>query len=87
MQFQVGKSSESGLSATTVCYPFSMFGLSKLIYQSGIEHVLYRNSYRSNDGINFLTKAGVPSRTDVTINILGVFSTGGYMHFKIVNCH
>jgi dCMP deaminase len=31
----------------------------KLIYQSGINHVLYRNSYRSDDGITFLEKAGV----------------------------
>jgi dCMP deaminase len=31
----------------------------KLVYQSGINNVLYRNSYRSDDGINFLAKAGV----------------------------
>jgi len=31
----------------------------KLIYQSGINSVLYRNSYRSDDGINFLQKASV----------------------------
>lgn len=31
----------------------------KLIYQSGINSVYYRNSYRSEDGIHFLEKAGV----------------------------
>lgn len=31
----------------------------KLIYQSGINSVYYRNSYRSEDGILFLEKAGV----------------------------
>jgi deoxycytidylate deaminase len=31
----------------------------KLIYQSGISSVLYRNSYRSNEGVEFLTKSGV----------------------------
>jgi len=31
----------------------------KLIYQSGISSVLYRNTYRSDDGIQFLQKAGV----------------------------
>lgn len=31
----------------------------KLIYQSGIRTVYYRNKYRSDDGINFLIKCGV----------------------------
>lgn len=31
----------------------------KLIYQSGINSVYYRNSYRTEDGINFLKKAGL----------------------------
>ncbi len=31
----------------------------KLVYQSGINSVFYRNAYRSQDGLNFLEKAGV----------------------------
>ena len=31
----------------------------KLVFQSGISSVYYRNSYRNNDGVDFLTKAGV----------------------------
>jgi len=31
----------------------------KLIYQSGISRVLYRNSYRNTDGTTFLEKSGV----------------------------
>jgi len=31
----------------------------KLVFQSGISSVYYRNSYRDNAGVDFLTKAGV----------------------------
>jgi dCMP deaminase len=31
----------------------------KLIYQSGINSVLYRDSYRSTEGVEFLNKSGV----------------------------
>lgn len=31
----------------------------KLIYQSGISNVFYRNSYRSEDGLNFLKKCNL----------------------------
>lgn len=31
----------------------------KMLYQAGINSVYYRNSYRDEDGINFLTKCGV----------------------------
>ena len=31
----------------------------KLVYQSGINSVYYRNAYRSNAGLDFLEKAGV----------------------------
>jgi len=31
----------------------------KLVFQSGISSVYYRNSYRNNDGVDFLNKAGV----------------------------
>lgn len=31
----------------------------KLVFQSGISSVYYRNSYRDNDGVDFLAKAGL----------------------------
>jgi dCMP deaminase len=31
----------------------------KLIHQSGINSVYYRNVYRTNDGVDFLEKCGV----------------------------
>jgi len=34
----------------------------KLIYQSGINSLYYRNSYRSDDGIEFLKLSGVNVR-------------------------
>ena len=31
----------------------------KLVFQSGISSMYYRNSYRNNDGVDFLAKAGL----------------------------
>jgi len=56
---KLAKSTESGNSATMFITHAPCLDCAKLIYQSGINHVLYRNSYRSDDGINFLAKAGV----------------------------
>ena len=56
---KLAKSNESGLDATMFVTHAPCLDCAKLIYQSGIGHVLYRNSYRSNDGINFLKKAGI----------------------------
>ena len=56
---KLAKSNESGMGATMFVTHSPCLDCAKLIYQSGIGHVLYRNSYRSDDGINFLTKAGV----------------------------
>lgn len=35
------------------------FGCSQQIYEAGVKEVYYLNDYRSNDGINFLRKAGI----------------------------
>jgi dCMP deaminase len=56
---KLAKSTESGDGATMFITHAPCLDCAKLIYQSGINHVLYRNSYRSDDGINFLAKAGV----------------------------
>jgi len=56
---KTAKSNESGVGATLFITHSPCLDSAKLIYQSGINNVLYRNSYRSDDGINFLTKSGV----------------------------
>lgn len=56
---KLAKSTESGLGATMFITHAPCLDCAKLIYQSGIGHVLYRNSYRSDAGIEFLQKASV----------------------------
>ena len=56
---KLAKSNESGMGATMFITHAPCLDCAKLIYQSGINSVLYRNSYRSDDGINFLQKASV----------------------------
>jgi len=56
---KLAKSTESGLGATMFVTHAPCLDCAKLIYQSGINTVYYRNSYRDEDGIQFLEKAGV----------------------------
>ena len=56
---KLAKSTQSGLGATMFITHAPCLECAKLIYQSGINNVLYRNSYRSDDGIKFLEKASV----------------------------
>lgn len=56
---KLAKSTESGMGATMFVTHAPCLDCAKLIYQSGISSVLYRNTYRSDDGIAFLEKAGV----------------------------
>ena len=56
---KLAKSTESGMGATMFITHAPCLDCAKLIYQSGISSVLYRNTYRSDDGIAFLEKAGV----------------------------
>jgi len=56
---KLAKSNESGMGATMFITHAPCLDCAKLIYQSGISSVLYRNSYRSDDGVSFLQKAGV----------------------------
>jgi dCMP deaminase len=56
---KLAKSNESGAGATLFCTHAPCIDCAKLIYQSGINSVFYRTQYRSDDGINFLTKSGV----------------------------
>jgi dCMP deaminase len=56
---KLAKSTESGLGATLFVTHAPCLDCAKLVYQSGINTVYYRNSYRDNKGIQFLQKAGV----------------------------
>ena len=56
---KLAKSNESGLGATMFITHSPCMNCAKLVYQSGINTVYYRNSYRNEDGIQFLEKAGV----------------------------
>jgi dCMP deaminase len=56
---KLAKSTESGVNATLFVTHAPCLDCAKLVYQSGINNVFYRNSYRSDDGIRFLEKAGV----------------------------
>jgi dCMP deaminase len=56
---KLARSTNSGLGATMFVTHAPCMECAKLIYQSGIGHVLYRNSYRDTSGITFLEKSGV----------------------------
>ena len=56
---KLAKSTESGNGATLFVTHAPCLDCAKLVYQSGINSVYYRNSYRDEVGIQFLEKAGV----------------------------
>lgn len=65
---KVAQSTESSLGATLFCTHAPCIDCAKLIYQAGIATVYYRETYRSEDGLNFLRKSGInvhqyPDRT------------------------
>jgi dCMP deaminase len=56
---KLAKSTNSGLGATMFITHAPCMECAKLIYQSGIGHVLYRSAYRDSGGVAFLEKSGV----------------------------
>jgi dCMP deaminase len=56
---KLAKSNESGLGATMFITHAPCLDCAKLIYQSGISSVLYRDAYRDTSGITFLEKSGI----------------------------
>ena len=56
---KLAKSNESGRDATMFITHAPCLDCAKLIYQSGINAVFYRDAYRSEDGISFLKQSGV----------------------------
>jgi dCMP deaminase len=56
---KLAKSNESGMGATMFVTHAPCLDCAKLIYQSGIGSVLYRNSYRDTSGVTFLENSGI----------------------------
>ena len=56
---KLARSSESGLDSTMFITHAPCLDCAKLIYQSGIKKVYYRNSYRETTGVEFLLKGGI----------------------------
>ena len=56
---KLAKSSESGLGATMFVTHAPCIDCAKLVYQSGIATVYYKNNYRSTQGLDFLIKSDV----------------------------
>jgi len=56
---KLAKSTESGDGAVLFVTHSPCLDCAKLIFQSGIRSVFYRNSYRSTDGTTFLERSGI----------------------------
>jgi len=56
---KLAKSTNSGMGAAMFITHAPCMECAKLIHQSGIGHVLYRNSYRDTGGVAFLEASGV----------------------------
>jgi dCMP deaminase len=56
---KLAKSNDSGNGATMFVTHSPCIECAKLIYQSGIDHVVYMQNYRDDAGITFLKRSGV----------------------------
>lgn len=56
---KLARSNESGLGADIFITHAPCLDCAKLIYQSGIKHVIYGTAYRDTKGIDFLKNSGV----------------------------
>lgn len=56
---KVSGSTESSEDATMFCTTAPCIHCAKMIFQSGIKSVFYRDTYRDSKGIDFLEKSGV----------------------------
>ena len=56
---KVSQSTESSQGSTIFCTHAPCIECAKLIYQSGISTVYYRDEYRSDEGLKFLRLSGV----------------------------
>ena len=55
----MAQSPESCIDSTLFCTHEPCLDCAKLIYQSGIETLYYRNAYRDTTGVEFLKSSGV----------------------------
>jgi len=56
---KLARSTEAGDNSTLFCTHAPCIDCAKLIYQSGISSVYYRDTYRDDSGLKFLEKSGV----------------------------
>lgn len=56
---KLAKSIESGEGATMFVTHAPCLDCAKLVYQSGINSVYYRNTYKNEDGLKFLEKCNI----------------------------
>lgn len=56
---KLARDGESGNGASLFCTHAPCIDCAKLIFGAGIRQVFYRDEYRTEDGIKFLTKSGV----------------------------
>lgn len=56
---KVTRSTESSEGATLFCTHAPCIDCAKAIYQSGIKNVFYKEEYRSDDGLKFLSQGNV----------------------------
>jgi dCMP deaminase len=56
---KVAQSTESSQGSTLFCTHAPCIECAKLIYQSGITTIYYRDNYRDDSGLNFLKLSGV----------------------------
>jgi dCMP deaminase len=56
---KIARSTNSSDGASMFITHAPCLDCAKLVYQSGIKSVYYRNSYKNTDGINFLNKCNV----------------------------
>lgn len=56
---KLAKSNESGADAEMYITHAPCIECAKMIYTSGVKKVYYRNTYRSEDGLEFLHKCGL----------------------------
>lgn len=56
---KVARSTESSMNATMFCTHAPCIECAKLIYQAGVTKLYYREQYRDDKGLEFLSKSGV----------------------------
>jgi dCMP deaminase len=56
---KLAKSGDSGDGADLFCTHAPCIQCAKIIYGAGVKKVYYRNSYRDEDGLQFLAKCGI----------------------------